>query len=427
MGLRFGLARLEVELLYNSVMDLILYAIPFFFLLIFLELGYGHIRKRNTYRLNDTINSLSLGSLSRLQSLVILGFSGTLYELITARFQLTQLPDDSVWTWGLCFVLYDLAYYWKHRLGHELALFWGSHIAHHQSEDFNLGTALRQTSVDFYSFLFYLPFFVLGFPAEILFTVISLNLIYQFWVHTEHVPKLGPVEWLFVTPSNHRVHHGRNTTYVDKNYGGVFIIWDRLFASFQEELADQPVIFGLRKPLNSWNPLWANCHVYWRLLKDFVAVPGIANKLKIWFKSPGWRPEGRQSSCKLQRAAADLGKKFDPPVSAFDKAYCFVQFVVTVGISLYTLIAAATLSYAVTVLTVAYLFYSFYVHGLCLEGRKQYPGQEILRLIILAAGAILAGPSLSLLMLALSYCLASGLAIVFLRHATLQVSPTTGS
>ncbi|HJO12003.1 MAG TPA: hypothetical protein QGI39_08195, partial [Gammaproteobacteria bacterium] len=140
-----------------------------------------------------------------------------------------------------------------------------------------------------------------------------------------------------------------------------------------------------------------------------------------------WRPEGRQSSCKLQRAAADLGKKFDPPVSAFDKAYCFVQFVVTVGISLYTLIAAATLSYAVTVLTVAYLFYSFYVHGLCLEGRKQYPGQEILRLIILAAGAILAGPSLSLLMLALSYCLASGLAIVFLRHATLQVSPTTGS
>ena len=161
-------------------MDLILYAVPFFFVLILLEFVYGLARQRNTYRLNDTINSLSLGSLSRLQGLVILGISTSVYAMIVAKYQLTQLPDDQLWVWIICFVLYDLVYYWKHRLGHEMALFWGSHVAHHQSEDYNLGTALRQTSVDFYGFLFYLPFFVLGFPAQLLFTVVSLNLIYQF-------------------------------------------------------------------------------------------------------------------------------------------------------------------------------------------------------------------------------------------------------
>lgn len=146
-------------------MELILYAIPFFFLLIFIELGYGLARKNNTYRLNDTINSLSMGSLSRLQGLVILGFSGGVYELVVQRYQLTQLPADEAWVWISCFLLYDFAYYWKHRFGHEVALFWGSHVAHHQSENYNLSTALRQTSIDFYGFLFYLPFFFLGFPA----------------------------------------------------------------------------------------------------------------------------------------------------------------------------------------------------------------------------------------------------------------------
>jgi hypothetical protein len=312
-------------------------------------------------------------------------------------------------------------------MGHELSIFWASHVAHHQSEDYNLGTALRQTSIDFYSFLFYLPFFLLGFPAEILFSVVSLNLIYQFWVHTEHIPKLGPIEWLFVTPSNHRVHHARNSDYVDKNYGGVFIVWDRFFGSFQDELADQPVIFGLRKPLNSWNPIWANCHVYWRLLRDFIAVPGVSNKLKIWVKPPGWRPEGKESHCKLQAEPADPSKKFDPPILAFDKGYCFIQFIVTVVISLYALIFSAALSYPVTLLVVSYLFYAFYVHGLCLEGRKQYLVREFIRLTALATVAVLLQPALLPLALLIAHCLLSGVAILLFRHETLQVSATIGS
>jgi len=366
-------------------MDLILYAVPFFFLLIFLELAYGIARKKNTYRLNDTINSLSLGSLSRLQSLVILGFSGVIYEFIVARMQLAQLPDDASWVWISCFVLYDLAYYWKHRLGHEVALFWGSHVAHHQSEDFNLGTALRQTSIEFHGFLFYLPFFFIGYPAEVLFTVVSLNLIYQFWVHTEHVPKIDLLEWLLVTPSNHRVHHGRNDQYVDRNYGGVFIIWDRVFGTYQEEMSNDPVVYGLRKPLNSWNPIWANIHVYWRLLLDFIQTSGLTNKFKLLFKPPGWRPVEQQTHCQLKRREFDPGSRFDPALSRFTACYTFTQFVLTVAATLYLLVNSGDFSYGVTTIAVAFLAFSFFVHGYWLENKAYASTLEALRLLLFFA------------------------------------------
>jgi alkylglycerol monooxygenase len=362
-------------------MDLILYAIPFFFLMILIELAYGAWRGRNTYRLNDTINSLSMGSLSRLQSFVILGFSGVIYEWTVTHYQFSQLPDTEIWVWISCFIGYDFAYYWKHRFGHEVALFWGSHVAHHQSEDYNLATALRQTSIDFYGFLFYLPFFILGYPAEILFTVVSLNLIYQFWVHTQHVPKLGPIEWVFVTPSNHRVHHARNASYVDKNYGGVFILWDQLFGSFQDELDSEPAVFGLRKPLNSWNPLWANIHVYWHLILDLIKAPGLANKLKIIFMPPGWQPDGMKTSCKNAQNPVDLTAKFDPIISSFTAYYVLTQFVFTTTISLFVLINSSTLSYGVLILAVATFAFSLYVHGIWLDSKPFGFGLELTRLV----------------------------------------------
>ncbi len=377
-------------------MSLILYAIPFFSLLILLEIAYGLACANNTYRVNDSINSLSMGSLSRLQSLVILGFSGSLYEYITDAHQLAQLADDSIWVWFVCFMFYDFAYYWKHRLGHELALFWGSHVAHHQSEDFNLSTALRQTSIDFHGFLFYLPFFFLGFPAEVLYTVVSLNLIYQFWVHTEHIPKLGLLEWVFVTPSNHRVHHARNKIYVDRNYGGVFIVWDRLFGSFQEELSDERVVFGLRKPLNSWNPLWANVHVYWRLLQDFQQMPGLTNKIKLLLKPPGWRSEGIVSNCKLDKGKVLPNSRFDPQISRFNRNYSLVQFVLTVALSSAVLLSASNLSYGVISTIVFYLCFSFYTHGAWLEDDKNARILEIVRLVFLIPCLLLLGISVTL-------------------------------
>ncbi|MFK7865773.1 MAG: sterol desaturase family protein, partial [Pseudohongiellaceae bacterium] len=274
--------------------------------------------------------------------------------------------------------------YWKHRLGHEVALFWGSHVSHHQSEDYNLGTALRQTSIDFHGFLFFLPLLVLGYPAEILFSVVSLNLIYQFWVHTEHIPKLGVLEWVLVTPSNHRVHHARNKLYVDKNYGGVFIIWDRLFGSYQDELESEPAMFGLRKPLNSWNPLWANVHVYWRLVLDFWQAPGLINKLKLPFMPPGWQPNGMRTQCKNAQVPADLSVKFDPQISRFIQLYVLSQFVMTTAVSLLVLLNGNQLSGVILWIAVGSFAFSFYVFGTWLEARTYRHRLEYARLLMMA-------------------------------------------
>lgn len=360
-------------------MNIILYAIPFFFLLILIEFGYGLFVGRNTYRINDTINSLSLGSLSRLEGLVILGASGFIYQYFIDEFHLFQLSEQT-FVWVLCFILYDLLYYWKHRLGHEVSLLWAAHVAHHQSEDFNLGTALRQTSVDCFGFVFYLPLFLIGFPLQVVLGVASLNLIYQFWVHTEHISKLGFLEWIFVTPSNHRVHHARNDIYVDRNYGGVFIIWDRFFGSFQEELDNESCIFGLRKPLCSWNPLWANLHVYWRLILDCWNTDSWTNRWLIWFKPPSWRPDDIKTSCSLKSAKAKEFVKYDPELTSFNKFYGLFHFVVTLLAALGLLIFSVQLDYLRTVVLAMMLGFSFYALGVWMEGRAYGIQLEWLRL-----------------------------------------------
>lgn len=390
-------------------MDLIAIAVPFFLALILAEFIYGIIRGRNTYRLNDTINSLSMGSLSSLSGLMIVGGSALIYEFVVNAFALTQLSADSTLVWIATFIFYDLAYYWKHRLGHEVALFWGSHVSHHQSEDYNLGTALRQTSIDFHGFLFLIPFFIAGVPGEVLVATVSLNLIYQFWVHTQHVPALGPIEWIMVTPSNHRVHHARNDQYVDKNYGGVFIIWDRIFGTYQDELAEEPAVYGLRKPLNSWNPLWANTHVYWRLLVDFVKIKGIKNKTQLLFKRPGWLPEGYAKTCKA--TPIDLRSKYDPPVAGATKAYVFSQFLITVAVSL-SLAGLATLASPVELWAAAgFIVLSLFTHGYILDKRRLAAPLESARLLLAIALAFLL-PLGSMLSALLGFSAATSLIVV---------------
>ena len=390
-------------------MDLIAIAVPFFLALILAEFIYGIIRGRNTYRLNDTINSLSMGSLSSLSGLMIVGGSALIYEFVVNAFALTQLSANSTLVWIATFIFYDLAYYWKHRLGHEVALFWGSHVSHHQSEDYNLGTALRQTSIDFHGFLFLIPFFIAGVPGEVLVATVSLNLIYQFWVHTQHVPALGPIEWIMVTPSNHRVHHARNDQYVDKNYGGVFIIWDRIFGTYQDELAEEPAVYGLRKPLNSWNPLWANTHVYWRLLVDFVKIKGIKNKTQLLFKRPGWLPEGYAKTCKA--TPIDLRSKYDPPVAGATKAYVFGQFLITVAVSL-SLAGLATLASPVELWAAAgFIVLSLFTHGYVLDKRRLAAPLESARLLLAIALAFLL-PLGSMLSALLGFSAAASLIVV---------------
>ncbi len=313
-------------------MNLVIYAIPFFVLAIFFELAYGIARGRNTYRLNDAAGSLFMGVLSQARRFAFIGIGGYVYYLVTEYFSL-PLMDKSWWfTWVLAFALYDLCYYWFHRIAHERTIFWASHVAHHQSEDYNLTTALRQTSTGFLlGWIFYIPMYLMGIPAEVVVTVASLNLIYQFWVHSEHIPKLGWYEWIFVTASNHRVHHGQNDIYLDKNYGGVFILWDRLFGTFQEELDEDPCVYGIRGPLHSFNPIKANLHIYIDMVKDCWHTARWQDKLKIWVGRTGWRPA--DVAKKFPRGKNDLTtfEKYNPPTSRSVFWYVIFQLVVVIA------------------------------------------------------------------------------------------------
>lgn len=314
-------------------MNLVVYAVPFFILAIIVELAYGLARHHNTFRLNDSISSLFLGVLSQARRFVTLGVGGYVYYILTEHFSLPLL-DASHWTtWVLAVVLYDFCYYWLHRMGHERTILWAAHVAHHQSEDYNLTTALRQTSTGFLlGWIFYIPMYLLGVPAEVVVTVGSISLIYQFWVHTEHLPKLGWYEWFFVTPSNHRVHHAQNDIYLDRNYGGTFILWDRLFGTFQEELDSEPPVYGIRGPLNSWNPVKALTHVYVDMARDSWHTAQWRDKLKVWVARTGWRPA--DVAARYPRDKNDLAhfRKFDPPTAPLVGVYAFVQLVVAVAL-----------------------------------------------------------------------------------------------
>ena len=314
-------------------MDLVVYAIPFFILAMVAELAYGVFTGRNTYRLNDSVASLFLGVLSQARRFVTLGVGGYIYYLITEYFSLPLLDTSSWWTWVVGMVLYDFCYYWLHRMGHERTILWAAHVAHHQSEEYNLTTALRQTSTGFLlGWIFYIPMFLVGVPAEVVVTVGSINLIYQFWVHTEHIGKLGWYEWFFVTPSNHRVHHAQNDIYMDRNYGGWLIIWDRLFGTFQEERDDEPVVFGIRGPLHSFNPIHALTHIYVDMIKDSWRARDWRDKLRVWVARTGWQPEDVAARWPRHKNDLNTFEKYNPAVPSLASWYGFFQLVCVVGL-----------------------------------------------------------------------------------------------
>ena len=364
-------------------MNYVLYAIPFFFLLIALELVADRWRGLSTYRLSDSLNSLSAGVLSQASGLLTKGFGLVFYLLVWEHIALFELSADAWWVWVFAFVLYDFCYYWAHRIGHERNVFWAAHVVHHQSEDYNLTTALRQTSTGFIlGWIFFLPMALLGIPPLVLLTVGALNLLYQFWVHTRHVPKLGWLEWIFITPSNHRVHHAQNPIYMDRNYGGVFIIWDRLLGTFQEELDEEPVVFGVTTPLASWNPLWANLQFYVQLWRDAARAASWRDKLRIWFMPTGWRPDDVAARYPLVKPELSQFVKFDIPLTAGQKIYATLQFAGYVLGTTWLLVVAAEHGFGDTLIGWCWAAFGLYSIGVWLENRAWAGKLELLRLLL---------------------------------------------
>ena len=364
-------------------MDFVPYAVPFFIALIVVELLADRWRGQRNYRVADAINSLSTGVLSTTTGLLTKGVGLLTYAFALKHLALIELPAQSVWTWVFAFVLYDFCYYWLHRMGHERNILWAAHSVHHQSEDYNLSTALRQTSTGFLlSWIFYLPLAVLGVPLVVFISVASLNLLYQFWVHTRHVPKLGWFEWFFVTPSNHRAHHAQNALYMDRNYGGVFIIWDRLFGTFQEEDDNEPVVFGVTTPLASWNPLWANLQFYAQLWSDARRTESKWDKLRIWFMRTGWRPADVKAKYPLAKPDLSQFRKFDVPLDARQQVYIALQFAAYVGFGSYLMNFGEGLPATALIVGWGAMAFGLFTLGVALENRPWTLRAELVRLAL---------------------------------------------
>ncbi len=264
------------------------YAVPGFVLLVLLEMLWARKKSPNSYEPQDTLTSLVMGLGSTIAGALTAGLLGAVFYAVY-QYRLFEI-GWSWWAWIACFVLDDMAYYWFHRTAHRVRWFWASHVNHHSSQHYNLSTALRQTwtGTIAFSFIFRLPLLLIGFPPAMILFCVGLNLIYQFWFHTEAIDKCPRwFEAVFNTPSHHRVHHATNPLYLDRNYAGVFIIWDRMFGTFQPELSDVRPHYGIVKQLGSFNLLWVAFHEWIGIARDVWNAPW-GSKLGYLWRAPGW-------------------------------------------------------------------------------------------------------------------------------------------
>ena len=275
----------------------LLYAIPFFSVLILTEVAYGHFVKKQTYGVLDTVSSLSSGLTN-----IIKDSLGLVVMIVSYPFLLQFLSvftfDNTVVIYSIAFIAIDFASYWNHRLSHHINFFWNQHIIHHSSEEFNLACALRQSISNLLGYfgLLLIPAAIFGIPELVIGTLLPIHLFAQFWYHTQHIGKLGWLEYILVTPSQHRVHHAINDIYIDKNLSAVFCVWDRMFGTFQKELDEVPPVYGVLKPVKTWNPVLINFQHLWRLVHDFWHTKSWKDKLRIWLMPTGWRPADVQET-----------------------------------------------------------------------------------------------------------------------------------
>lgn len=270
----------------------LLYAIPFFVILVLLEIGYGYFVKDQKHRPMDTISSLSSGLTNIIKDSLGLVVIIVSYPFLLEHLSLMELPSSWL-VYVIAFIAIDFASYWNHRLSHKVNFFWNQHVIHHSSEEFNLACALRQSISNLLGYfpLLLIPAALLGVPHEVISLLAPIHLFAQFWYHTQHIGKLGLLEYVIVTPSQHRVHHAINKEYIDKNLAAIFCVWDRAFGTFQEELKDVPPVYGVLKPANTWNPILINFQHIWRLIVDAWHTKSFLDKLRIWFMPTGWRPK----------------------------------------------------------------------------------------------------------------------------------------
>lgn len=319
--------------------DYIALSVPVFFILIGIELAYSFYKKLGYYRLNDSLANLSQGIGSQITGLFMKTALFFGYKYVFENWRLFDLPQ-TIWVWIILFIGVDFFYYWFHRMSHQINALWAAHIVHHQSEEYNLTVALRQSWFQsWFSWVFYLPLAFVGFDPLMFLTLSAFNTLYQFWIHTRAIKSMGFLEYILNTPSHHRVHHGSNPKYIDKNHAGSLIIWDKMFGTFQKE--EEEVYYGITTPLASWNPVWANVHYWNELWNTAKKTNHIGDKFMVFVKPPGWFP----ASLGGYKFAPEIDvvnyKKFDTAYSKHVIGYVIFQFLIalTLGSALLFLYA----------------------------------------------------------------------------------------
>jgi len=359
----------------------VILSIPIYFGLILIEWIYDLISKKGIYRLNDAFGNISNGIFEQITGVFLKVFTIGVYVFFYDHFRFFTVPT----TWPyliLMWVLVDFFYYWAHRKSHEINLFWMGHVVHHQSEDYNFSVALRQGALQkVFTFVFFLPMALMGFDPYWFVFIGALNTVYQFWIHTEQIKKMGWFELIFNTPSHHRVHHGRNPKYIDKNHAGSLIIWDRMFGTFQIE--EETPVYGVTQPVRHWDPVSSHIQPFIDMFKDMGHVKGFGNKLAILWKPPGWLPKSSGG----MRFPPEVNKtnyvKFDVKIAPLLSAYLLVQFLGILAGTAFFLFNFAQFSTVENLEWAGLLIFSVVSVGLLFEGRKFAWVIETTRLLFL--------------------------------------------
>lgn len=338
------------------------YGIPFFTILIAIEAAYAYFFAGVKTRSMDAISSISSGLTNILQSVLGLTVLIISYDFILDKVGIFEI-QASAFIFIVVFVFQDFAGYWKHRFEHSVNYFWNHHIVHHSSEEFNLPCALRQSISEIVStgIFFIFPLAILGVPTEILAIVAPIHLFAQFWYHTKFINRMGFLETFMVTPSHHRVHHAINPEYIDKNYGQIFIIWDKMFGTFEPESADNPPVYGIKKASNTWNPFLINFQHLWILIKDAWRTESYKDKLRIWFMPTGWRPKDVAEKYPIEIIENVFEQeKYETNPSTLLTVWSWFQLAFNLGLMLYLFNNLAAIGKPEIFIFGVYLFFSVF-------------------------------------------------------------------
>lgn len=363
-------------------MDLILYAIPVFLLSILLEVVWDFLFQKKYYRLNDSLADLGCGIVEQITHIFTRVFILYNYHAVYEYLAVTSIEVNWL-SWIVLFFAVDFCYYLFHRTAHRVNIVWATHIVHHSSEEYNLAVALRQGAFsNIFSTFFYVPLAICGFDPLQFVTCHSINLIYQFFIHTRNVDKFPAwIEAVMNTPSHHRVHHGRNPEYIDKNYAGVFIIWDRLLGTFEKERAS--VLYGVTTPIRSFDPVWANFHYPLELIQRAWMTQNWKSKVDVFLRGPEFIPSDCLSDKDLGLSAPPVWSVYNPRVSDWMKTYCLLQFLALLPVTLSFLIFHGSMSWSLQFLVGSFIVFSCASLGRMMAGTRYWFFLESVRMLLL--------------------------------------------